>query len=145
MKVNIYIEKNDFDTFFIWVNRLNHGILSTPPVKYHNKPDGLKSALQLSIEPEMYTLIADALKDLETIGERYGEVELDFEPLSTSWELRTIKDVVRSSGRYDMEANVIYTALSTIAQIPGLSPAEAMIIAEREWIGSQQSHDNLDI
>jgi hypothetical protein len=93
----------------------------------------------------MYTLIADALKDLETIGEKYGELELDFEPLSTSWELRTIKDVVRSSGRYDMEANVIYTALSTIAQIPGLSPAEAMIIAEREWIGSQQSHDNLDI
>lgn len=145
MKVNIYIEKIDFDAFFVWVNRLNHGILSTPPVKHYNKPDGLKSPLQLSIEPDMYTLIADALQDLETIGERYGEVDLDFEPLSRSWELRTIKDVVRSAARYDMAANVIYTALSTIAQIPGLSPAEAMIIAEREWIGSQQSHDNLDI
>jgi len=145
MKVNIYIEKIDFDEFFVWVNRLNHGILSTPPVKYWTSADNLKSPLQLSIDPGMYTLIADALKDLETIGERYGEVELDFEPLSRSWELRTIKDVVRSANRYDLAVNVIYTALSTIAQIPGLSPAEAMIIAEREWVTSLQDQDNLDI
>jgi hypothetical protein len=145
MKVNIYIEKIDFDQFFVWVNRLNHGILSTPPVKYHTDTVGLKNPLQLSIEPEMYTLIADALNDLETIGKKYGEVDLDFEPLSRSWELRTIKDVVRSAARYDMEPNVIYTALSTIAQIPGLSPAEAMIIAEREWLGSLQDQDKLDI
>ena len=145
MKVNIYIEKIDFDAFFVWVNRLNHGILSTPPVKYQNSPEGLKSPLQLSLEPGMYTLVMDALSDLETLGEKYGEVELSFEPLSHSWELRTIKDVVRNSGRYDIAANVIYTALITMSQIPGLSPAEAMIIAEREWVGSLQDQDNLDI
>jgi hypothetical protein len=145
MKVNIYIEKPDFDAFFVWVNRLNQGILSTPPVGHWTSSEGLKAPLQLSIDSGMYTLIADALHDLETIGKKYGEVELDFEPLSRSWELRTIKDVVRNSGRYDISANVIYTALITMSQIPGLSPAEAMIIAEREWVGSLQDQDNLDI
>jgi hypothetical protein len=145
MKVNIYIEKSDFDTFFVWVNRLNHGILTTTPVKYSTDANQIKSPLQLSLEPNMYSLIVDAETDLKSLQKEYGDVNIEFEPLSKSWELRTIKDILRNSKRYDMEPNVVYTALYTMTQVPGLSPAEAMIIAEREWIGSLEDSENLDI
>lgn len=145
MKVKIYIEKEDFENFFLWVNRLRQGILSSPTVNYSTVEKGIKNPLQLSLDAEMYNLVQDALADIETIGDNYGDMELDFQPLSRSWELRTIGDIVRSSTRYDMASNVIYTALCAISQIPGLSPAEAMIIAEREWVGSPQAQEDPDI
>jgi hypothetical protein len=145
MKVTIYIEKTDFDEFFVWVNRLNHGILTSAPVKYTIGPEGLKKPLQLSLDPSMYTLIQDAENDIKTLQVAYGELDIKFEPLSKSWELRTIQDVSRNARRYDMEANVIYSALHVMTQVPGISPAEAMIISEREWIGSLQNEPDSDI
>jgi hypothetical protein len=145
MKVNIYIEKSDFDAFFVWINRLNHGILTSTPIKYSTEASSIKKPLQISLEPNMYALIVDAETDLKSLQTEYGEVNISFEPLSKSWELRTIKDILRNSKRYDMDPNVVYTALYTMAQVPGISPAEAMIIAEREWIGSLESSDNPDI
>jgi hypothetical protein len=145
MKVTIYIEKDEFDNFFKWVNRLNQGILSNSPVKYSTTDQNFDSPLQLSLEPPLYHLIKDAEKDIKTLQEVYGEMDLTFKPMSRSWELRAVQDVVRNSQRYDMEANVIYTALLTIAAMPELTPSEAMIIAEREWITGEIKKSSADI
>ncbi len=145
MKVILYIEKEDFDIFFQWVNRLNVGVLASPPTRYSVENDGFRSPLQLSVEPEMFILIQDAERDLDVLYETMGGMDITYEPLSKSWELRTIRDVLRNSRRYDLEADVVYTALYTQAQVPGITPAESMIIAEREWITGKNNQKNLDI
>ena len=137
MKVTIYIEKPDFEEFFKWVNRLNQGILSSCPIKYSTVNKDFENPLQLTLEPSLYHLIEDAESDIKNLRSVYGEMYIDFNPMSRSWELRTILDVVRNSQRYDMQAHVIYTALLTMAAMPELTPSEAMIIAEREWITSE--------
>jgi hypothetical protein len=138
MKVVLYIEKRDFDTFFQWVNRLNTGVLTSCPVKYQNTPRGLTEALQLSIDPEMFNLIKDAEEDLKSLHEKYGDIELSFEPLSASWEMRTISDILRNAKRYDMQCEVVYAALYAMQTVPQITPGEAMIIAERELINQQK-------
>ena len=145
IKVVIYIEKDEFDLFFQWVNRLNTGTLCSPLARYSTESESFRSPLQLTIEPEMYNLIQDAERDLVTLCETVGPMEVTYEPLSRSWELRTIRDVLRNSRRYDLEVNIVYTALYTQAEVPGLTPAEAMIIAEREWITGRNNHIELDI
>ena len=141
LKVTIYIEKEEFDPFFIWINRLNNGLLTSKPIAYSTAPEGFRQPLQLSLEPNMYYLITDAESDLKALEDTLGEMDLDFEPMSQSWELRTINDILRNSRRYDLEAHLVYTALYTLADVPDLSPAEAMIIAEREWITRRKDDD----
>lgn len=134
LKVTIYIEKIDFDVFFQWINRLNHGILTTNTIKYSTVPEDFATPLQLSLEPGMYHLMTDAENDLHSLKELYGDIDINFDPMSQSWEIRTIKDILRNARRYDLESEIAYTALLTITEVPSLSPSEAMIIAEREWI-----------
>jgi hypothetical protein len=134
MKVVIYIEKNDFDAFFQWINRLNNGNLCHPPVPYYIEKDDAKEPLQLIVEPEFYSLIQDAEADLKKLHKDFGPMELEYDPTSISWELRTIADILRNSRRLDIEADVVYTALFTAAEVPDISPTEALIIAEREWL-----------
>lgn len=138
MKVIIYIEKEDFDTFFQWINRLNHGNLCHSPVPYYIEKTEAKNPLQLIVEPEFYSLIQDAESDLEMIQKKFGEMELEYDPTSISWELRTISDILRNSRRLDIEADVVYTALFTAAEVPDITPTEALIIAEREWLEKKE-------
>ena len=111
MKIIIYIEKSDFDVFFQWINRLNNGNLCHSPVPYYIEKEEAKEPLQLIVEPEFYSLIQDAESDLESIREKFGTMELEYDPTSISWELRTIADILRNSRRLDIEADVVYTAL----------------------------------
>jgi hypothetical protein len=141
LKVTIYIEKDEFDLFFIWINRLNNGLITSKPVAYSTAPEGFRKPLQLSLDPNMYYLIQDAESDLKTLEDTFGEINIEFEPMSRSWELRTINDILRNSRRYDLEAHLVYTALYTLSDVPDLSPAEAMIIAEREWITRRKNAD----
>lgn len=145
MKINIYIEKDEFDEFFIWVNRLNHGVLTSKHIEYKTSKDGLKDPLHLSIESDMYILIADAENDLKKIDDEYGDFDLSYDSLSETWELRTIKNIAKNARRHDVEDNVICTALYTMSKIEGITPAEAMIIAEREWINSHFDESDLNI
>lgn len=140
LKVNIYIEKDEFDKFFQWINRLNNGILTTPTISYSADSSKFNQPLQLSIEPQMYHLMKDAEKDLDHLKNEYGEMNVSFEPLSLSWELRVLSDVLRNARRYDLEADLAYTALFTMAEVPGITPSEAMIIAERELITDKEKH-----
>lgn len=142
LKVNIYIEKNDFDAFFKWVNRLHAGILVEKAVEYSTEMHGFEQPLVISLDPRTYHLLQDAESDAEEIKEIFGDFVTEYEPLSRSWEMRSLKDVLRNAKRYDLEIDVIYTALITIAEVPGLTPSEAMIIAEREWILHKEKRNN---
>jgi hypothetical protein len=141
IKVNIHIEKPQFDTFCQWINRLNKGVLSTCPVKYSESPQGFKKPLQLQLDPEVYALIQDAEADLDYIQKEYGELDLSFESDTGIRDLSTIKNILRNARVHDMEEQVVYTALQTMAEVPGLLAVEAMIISEKEWLFAENVND----
>lgn len=145
MKISLYIEKIDFDAFFIWINRLNEGVLETPSVKYQNTPEGLKAPLELQLEPEAYGLIRDAESDFEYMKETYGDLDICFERQSGLRDINTIKNILRNARLYELEERVVYTALLAMVEVPGILPVEAMIISEREWLHGTSSDELGDI
>jgi len=142
MKVDIYIEKQDFDEFFKWMNRIGLGIYSTPKVEFSHRMADIKDPLRVSLDSREYTLIRDVKKDIKEIQKTYGPLELDFTPLTTQNHLLVIKDILREANRKDVMEEVVYTALQVLSTIPGLSPTEAMVIAENEWLPFHS--DNLE-
>ena len=145
VKISLYIEKKDFDAFFIWINRLNQGILETPTVVYSTKPEGFNSSLELQLEPDAYNLLRDAESDLQYMKDTYGDLEISFEHQSGLRDINTIKNILRNARLYDMEDKVVYTALQAMVEVPGILPVEAMIISEREWLQSTDSDEFGDI
>jgi hypothetical protein len=134
MKVTIYIEKNDFDDFFKWMNRIKLGLFSTPKVNFSHRQEVIADPLRITLDEREYTLIKDVEKDIKDIQSAYGPIEIDFSPESTINHLLVIRDVLRESERNDVAAEVVFTAIQAAQQVPGISPTEAMVIAEREWL-----------
>jgi hypothetical protein len=134
MKVTIYIEKNDFDEFFKWMNRIKLGLFSTPKVNFSHRHEVIADPLRITLDEREYTLIKDVEKDIKDIQSAYGPIEIDFSPESTVNHLLVIRDVLRESERNDVAAEVVFTAIQAAQQVPGISPTEAMVIAEREWL-----------
>jgi len=134
MKVTVYIEKSEFDEFFTWLNRINFGVFCTQPVKFSHRESDMKDPFKIILESREYTAIRDNHKDLELLQQQYGKCELEFSPESTKNDLLLIQDIVREANRYDLANEVIYTALIVMKQLPDVTPSEAIIIAEREWI-----------
>jgi hypothetical protein len=145
MKVDLYIEKKDFDQFFTWMNRIALGIYSTPRVKFSHRIDDIQDPLRVSLDTREYTLIRDVKRDIDKIQKTYGPMDLDFSPISTHSHLLIIGDVLREADRQDRSSEVVYTALQLMQQIPGVTPTEAMTIAEREWLvkGSPMQEKNI--
>jgi len=144
MRVSLYIEKSDFDTFFIWSNRLATGVLSTCPVAYKNTPDSFKAPLQLLLEANDYAMIKDAEEDLKKLRDRVGG-ELVFYPEQLEEDKILMSVILRNAQRHDIEVDLIKTALELSTIIPGITPIEALIIAEREHLNVGSGINNIDI
>jgi len=134
MKVTVYIEKDKFDEFFTWLNRINFGVFCTQPVKFSHRESDMKDPFKIILDSREYTAIKDNHEDLERLKSNYGDCELEFLPETTENHLLLIQDIVREAGRYDLANEVIYTALLVMKKLPDVTPSEAIIIAEREWI-----------
>lgn len=132
MKVTIFIEKKDFDEFFKWMNRIDKGIIVSPPVRFSHRLEGIRDPLRVSLDSYEYALIQNVESDIEDIQKAYGPITLDYSPLTTSSHLLIIKDVARKAEREDLLPEVIYLALKAAIKIPGLTPTEAIVIAENE-------------
>ena len=133
MKVTLYIEKQNFDSFFVWMNRLNQGVLQPPPIGYSHLQEVIRDPLQVSLNPDEYNLIQDAEKNLEAIKMTWGNLDVLYRPESLENDKIAIADILRNASRYDLEADVVKTAIEMGMQIPGITPLEALIISEREW------------
>jgi hypothetical protein len=48
--------------------------------------------------------------------------------------MSTIRSVIKNATRHNLSTEVIYTSLRTMSELPTITPAEAMIIAEGELI-----------
>lgn len=143
MKVELYIEKDRFDTFFRWINRISLGIYSTPPVKFSHRIEDIKDPLKVSLDSREYTLIKDIEKDIKEIQKTHGPFEIDFSPENTATHLLAIHDVLREAERKDLVTEVVYSALQIALQMPDITPTEAMVIAEHEWLGIRGADDDL--
>jgi len=143
MKVELYIEKDRFDTFFRWINRISLGIYSTPPVRFSHRIEDITDPLKVSLDSREYTLIKDMESDIKEIQKTHGPFEIDFTPENTATHLLAIHDVLREAERKDLLTEVVYSALQIALQMPDITPTEAMVIAEHEWLGIRGADDDL--
>lgn len=139
MKINLYIEKRDFDPFFIWMNRLSQGIIESCPIMYSHVKENIKDPLNVSLTADKYALIHDAEKNIEDIQNSFGSLDILYEPQSVEKDKILIGDILRNATRHDLAVNVINTAVELATVIPGITPLEAMIISEREWLSNDIS------
>jgi hypothetical protein len=142
MKITVYIEKSDFDEFFKWMNRLNLGIFSTPPVEFSHRESDIQDPLKILLDSRDYSLIRDTRQDIEELQNTYGSFEIDFSPESAQGHLLVIQDIIREAQRRDLLNEVVFTALQVATQIRDITPAESMIVAEREWLKISQDDLN---
>lgn len=145
LRISYYIEKTDFDTFFTWLHRLSKGVLTSPPVVYSNTPQGLEAPLEIQLEPDTFRLLEDCERDLAHMEKTYGGLEISYEHQSGLRDLCTIKNILRNTRMYDVEEEIVHTALQIMAEVPGLFPVEAIIMAEREWLHATGTDDLDDI
>lgn len=134
MKVTLYIEKRDFDSFFVWMNRLNQGSLQPSPIEYSHIREDIGDPLQVSLNPDEYNLIQDAEKNLEAIKNTWGNLDVLYNPESLENDKIMMADILRNASRYDLSVDVVKTAIELGMQIPGITPLEALIISEKEWL-----------
>jgi len=142
MKVTVYIEKNDFDEFFKWMNRIGLGIYSTPPINFSHREEDIQDPLKVTLDSREYTLIKDVKKDIEDIQKLHGPLEIDFSPVCTASHLLVIQDVLREASRKDLLAEVVFSAIQVALQLPDISPTEAIVMAEHEWLGIRGDIEN---
>jgi hypothetical protein len=138
MKVTIYIEKKNFDTFFTWLNRINQGVISQRPLLYSTSSEGFNQPLQISLTANEYAAIQDTEADLEKLQEEIGG-ELYFAPEPVEIDKIAANGIIKKAHRHDMLADIVMTALELTSYIPGITPLEALVIAEREWIGEEKN------
>jgi len=139
MKVIIYIEKKDFDSFFTWLNRLKQGNLEPSPISYSLSTDDIKSPLQVLLNPDEFTIIQDAEKNMEDIKNSYGDLNIFYQPESLDNDKIMMGDIIRNGIRHDCLVNLYNTAIELAMSIPGLTPLDALVIAERECIPTPSS------
>jgi len=144
MKVSIYIEKSSFDTFCVWVNRINQGIISKCPVDYSESNQGFVTPMHLLLTADEYAVIQDIEEDIKHLeDEMGGEMVYTPEPLEN--DKIVINNILKNAHRHDVEADLVNTALQIIGYIPGITPVEALIIAEREWLNVGKGEAQEDI
>jgi hypothetical protein len=131
MKVTIYINQKDFDTFFKWVKELELGNLSTPPVKFSNNINDVDDPLRVSLDSNTYFIIKDAQDDLEEIVTLTGPFKIQYEHDTKELHLQRIKEGLRNAKRQNLENELIYTAFGVIKDLPSITIEEAVVIAEK--------------
>jgi hypothetical protein len=135
MRISLYIEHNDLDDFCKWVNRLSHGHIETAPVRFsHKRLATFQDPLEIQLEANEYAVICDATEEAEKIAEMVGPMDIQFSPVDVDWQMSTIRSVMKNADRHNISTEVIYTSLRTMSELPTITPAEAMIMAEGEWI-----------
>jgi hypothetical protein len=137
MKINLYINKEDFDPFFIWMNRLSQGIIDVCPITYSHIKEDIKDPLNVSLTADKYALIHDVEKNIEVIQNSFGNLDILYEPQSLELDKILIGDILKNATRHDLAVNVINTAVELAMLMPDITPLEAMIISEREWLSNE--------
>jgi len=133
MKASIYIEKRDFDTFVVWINRLNQGVLTSCPVRYETLAEGFSNPVHLLLDADEYAMLRDAERDLAKLQQCLGG-ELHFTPEPLETEKILMAGILRNAQRYDAEVDLVNAALEISMRLPGITPLEALVIAERDWV-----------
>jgi hypothetical protein len=134
MRISLYIEHDDIDSFYKWVNRLSQGHIESPTVKFDHKKECFKDPLEIQLSANEYAMMCDARDEVKRISEIGGPINIEYSPRDRDWQISTIRNILKNADRHDLSVEIIYSAIMTVAELPTLSPAEAMIIAEGEWI-----------
>lgn len=134
MRISLYVEHDDLDNFYRWVNRLSHGHIESPPINFNHKKELFIDPLEIQLLANEYAMITDARDEVAKISEIAGPINISYSPTDIDWQISTIRNVLKNAERHNLTSEVIYTALTTLKTIPTISPAEAMIIAEGEWV-----------
>ena len=133
MKASLYIEKQDFDTFVVWINRLSQGVLTACPVRHSNVAGGLHNPVHLLLDADEYAMLCDAEKDIAELQKRLGG-DLYYIPEPLEAEKIIMSGLLRNAQRYDAEVDLVEAALIIAMRMPGITPLEALVIAEQDLV-----------
>jgi hypothetical protein len=141
MKATIFLEKKNFDKFLTWMNRLDQGIIIQCPVNYQYQIDGLKDPMQVLIEGDEYAMMQDTEDDINELKDKIGISETNFIPEPYDADKLLMSGIIKNAARWDLMVDVIYAAIEIAQEVKGITPLEAMIIAEREVIAEANGED----
>jgi hypothetical protein len=141
MKVTIFLEKKNFDNFLVWLNRLDQGIIIQCPVKYQYQIDGLKDPMQVLMDADEYAMMQDAEEDIANLKEKMGITDTQFVPEPYDADKLLISGIIKNAERWDLAIDVITAAIEIAQEVKGITPLEALIIAEREVIAEANGED----
>lgn len=133
MKATLYIEKSDFDSFFVWINRTGQGIISTCPVVYSHTSENFTSPVQLLLDASEYTVVCKVEKELQLLREKLGGI-IEYEPNPVETDRILMAAILKNAECHDMTLEVINTALEIALTVSDITPIEALIISERECL-----------
>jgi len=139
MKVNVYVNYTDFDKFFVWLNHLKQGVIEESPVKVFTQKEDIKDPLMISLNPDEYYLIKDTESNIEEIRNAWGNLDILYKTESLEVQKIMMNDIIRNAERWEVGVDLINTALELAMAIPGISPLEALIIAERQWLSDKKT------
>jgi hypothetical protein len=139
MKVNIYIEQKDFDKFFVWLNHIKQGAIESAPVDIQTTNENIKDPLMISLNPDEYYLIKDTESNIDNIRNIWGNLDVFYNTQPLEVDKIMINDIIKNAERWEVTADLITTALEIAMALPGITPLEAMIIAERQWLNDKKT------
>jgi hypothetical protein len=134
MRISLYVEHDDLHEFYRWVNRLSEGHIESPTIKFNHKKEIFKDPLEIQLSANEYAMICDANAEVDKISELGGPIDITYMPKDRNWQMSTIRNILKNADRHNLSVEVIFSALATVSELPTITPAEAMIIAEGEWI-----------
>ena len=134
MKINLFIEHKDLGDFYSWVNRLSQGSIENSPIKFSHRIDEFNDPLCIQLNANEYAVILDAQDEAKRIAELAGPIDIKYSTVDKHWQTSTIRNVIKNAERHNVIVEVVFSALNTMIEIPSITPAEAMIIAEGNYI-----------
>lgn len=134
MKINLYIEHADLGDFYSWVNRLGQGSIEPSPIKFSHRINEFTDPLCIQLTANEYAVILDAQEEAQEIIKLAGPIDVKYSTADTHWQSSIIRNVIKNAERNNVLNEVVFFALNTMSELPSLTPAEAMVIAEGTYI-----------
>jgi hypothetical protein len=141
MQATIFLEKNNFDKFLVWLNRLDQGIIIPCPIQYQTRIEGLTDPMQVLMDGDEYAMVQDAEQDITNLKVKMGITDVHYTPEPYDADKLLMSGILKNAERWDLAVDVVSAAIEIAQQVKGITPLEAMIIAEREVIAEANGED----
>lgn len=130
MKTNVYVEECDFENFIKWFKRIQIGEYLISPVFFSTNKKRIKKPVNLTLEVDEYNLIKLVYTKLSNLNGVFGKIDIIHNINHKNNQLIGVQEIIQRGEIHNKLTELINYALETASQIPGITPLEALSIAE---------------